>query len=366
MSARPLLDLTESDPARCGLGWDSTDLEAILRDGREAGPDRLRHAGAQARDAVASYLAGRGISLAPDRIRLTRSRGDAIRLAVQALCDASDEILVASPGDPVVERLAATGPVRVGRYALAYDREWHLDRKSLAGAVTDRTRAVLAGNPSEPMGAMLSREDLAFLEVLCTARGMALVVDEAFIDTGPGASPSALEATRCLAFHVSGLSGVCGLPGVGAEWLAAAGPDDLVAAALARLDEALRAGPASVPAPVEVAIPALLARRERFLAPLRARLAGNRTSLATAALREAPWSLCWGGGGCWAVLRIGSAEGDEALCRALRGDGVAVQPGSAYGLPDDGYLVVSLLPPPDVFVPALSRIDRRLRAPILG
>jgi aspartate/methionine/tyrosine aminotransferase len=363
-SGRALLDLTESDPARCGLGWSVTELEAILADVHGDGRATAQ-ALSSGRDAVASYLAGRGVSVAPDRIQLARSRASALRLALKAVCEEGDEILVASPGDPSIDAIAAAESVRVGCYALAYDGAWRVDRRSLAKAVIARTRAILVGNPSEPTGALVDREDLAWVEQLCSLRGIALIGDEAFVDTAVVPVPSVLAATRCLVLHLSGLSGICGLPRFGAEWLAVSGPDALVAPAVARLQEPMNLDSA-VPGSVQVAVPALLARREQFLAPLRRRLAENRGAIASAALRESPWSLQWGRGGHWAVLEIGAAREDQALCLALLDDGVAVFPGTYFGFPASGYLVVSLLPSPEIFREALSLLDQRLRRPLLA
>jgi alanine-synthesizing transaminase len=362
-SGHRLLDLTESEPSRCGLVWDRAELEAILDQPAAGGRERAPGALSEAREAVSSYLAGRGASVAPDRVLLTSSRDEGYRLLLKLLCGPDDEVLVPSPGHPFLEPTAARESVRLCRYALVYDGEWRLDRKSITKAVRRHTRGILVGNPSDPTGAILSREDVAFLEGMCRARELALVADETFADTALAPCPTVAEVKECLAFHLSGLSGVCGLPQLHAEWLAAAGPDAVVAPAQARLEELARAR-GSAPTPAQLAVPGLLARRERFLATLRARLAENRSSLAAAALREAPWSLQWGRGGCSAVLQIGGADEEEALCIALLEDGVAVQPGFMHGLPRHGFLVVSLLPPPELFREGLARLDRRLRAPL--
>jgi aspartate/methionine/tyrosine aminotransferase len=363
-SGRSLLDLAESDPSCCGLAWDPTELETILSDRRDSHHQPAPGGLVEAREAVSSYLAGRGASVPPDRVFLTLSRNEAYLLLLKLLCGPDDEVLVASPSYPFLERLADSESVRVGRYALIYDGEWRLDRKSLRKAIRRRTRALVVGNPSDPTGAVLSRDDLAFVEGLCSTTGIALIGDEAFADTALAPSATVAEVRQCLAVHVSGLSGVCGLPRF-AEWLAVAGPDELVGPALSRL-ELLADVQVSLSDRLQLALPALLARREPFLKALRARLAENRSSLATAALREAPWSLQWGRGGCWAVLQIGGAEEEESLCLALLEDGVAVQPGFFHGLPRYGYLTVSLLPTPQIFGEGLARLDRRLRAPLSG
>jgi aspartate/methionine/tyrosine aminotransferase len=356
-SGRALLDLTESDPARCGLGWEPRELESLLA---ASAPTVAQGELGAARDAVASYLAGRGASVSPERIHFTRSSVETYRLLVEALCSGGGELLVPSPSGPFLEPIAAAASVELRRYAIVYREEWRLDRRSVEKAVTPRTRAILVGNPSQPTGATLGSEDLAFLEELCARRGIALVADESLADTARDASTCVLTATRCVAVHVAGVSGVCGVAGF-AEWWAVAGPDDS-GALLSRLERAAKNG-ARVTDPVLRAIPHLLAVRGRFHERLRRRVSENRAALALGSVGEAPWSLLWGRGGWWAVLEVGAAEQDERLCLALLNDDVAVLPGSYFGLPASGSIVLSLLPPRDVFGEALTRLDRRLRAP---
>ncbi len=360
-SGRPLLDLTEPDPARCDLAWDPGELESIL--GAVAPGSAPTHLTA-AREAVASYLAGRGASVAPERVLFASSAGDASRLLLEGLCHPEDEVLVPSPSRSFLDPSSAER-VRLSRYALVFDKEWRLDRRSIKKAITGRTRAIAVGNPSDPTGSLLASDDLAFLEDLCAARGLALLGDETFLDTAPASRPSVAQATRCLAVHVSGLSGVCGLPRFEERWLAAAGPPELVAPVLARLEGVAGVDPAASTVG-QRALPALLARREGFLARLRSRLTRNRAALATASLGEAPWTLQWGGGGCWAVLQVNPVEDEEALCIDILEEGVVVRPGALDGLPRAGYLVVSLLPEPKVFAEALARLDRCLRRPLLA
>ncbi len=112
--------------------------------------------------------------------------------------------------------------------------------------------------------------------------------------------------------------------------------------------------------------PRLLGRRERFLGRLRARLTQNRATLATAALREAPWSLLQGGGGWSAVLQIGAAQDEHALSLELLDQGVLLHPGYLYGLPGSSYVVLSLLLPPDLFRAGLDCLEGRLRDQLFG
>ena len=352
-------DLTEADPARCGIGWDARELEMLLDTARGLPISSYHAALAVAREAVASYLAGHGVAANPDRIFFAPSRAAARRRALDAVCRSGDDVLVPAPGRPLLDAERGIRSLRQRAYAVEFEGLWRLDRRSVRNALGPRAQAIVVGNPAEPSGATLAHDELAFLEELCGARDVALVGDEAYLDLALGPAFSVGRAKGCLALHVSGLTGVCGLPRLGAEWIAVTGPDALAAP----VASGLGAG-AELPRPVEEealrAIPALLARREPFLARVRARLARNRGLVASAALREAPWSLQWGAGP-WAVLQINPFRDATALCLALLDAGVAVQPGALDGLPG-GHLVVSLLPDPATFQAGLDRLEAQLRS----
>jgi aspartate/methionine/tyrosine aminotransferase len=345
---RVLLDLTEDDPARCGLGWAPTELEGI------AGTHVGEPSGAEvvaARDAVASYLAGHGAAVAPEHVVLVRSKRAALSQVLGAICGADGEALV-----PAQRRAADPGfTVRTRAYALAFDGRWRLDRRSLRRALGASTRAVVVGNPAVPTGAALSGDELEFLADLCAERRLTLVADEGCLDTTLEASVSVAAIAGGVAVHLSGLSGVCGLPALEAEWIAVTGPAPAAGALVAQLSSA-----APPPGAGVARMPALLARREEFLARLRARLGRNRSTLASASLREAPWTLQWGGG-WWAVLQVNSTLDGDALCTSLLEQGLAVSPGQAHGLPRQGHLVLSLLPTPEVFDAARDRLEELLR-----
>lgn len=358
-AAGGLLDLAESNPTLCGLAWSPRALADAL-----TGPELARYepsprGALPARAAVARYLADRGAEVAPDRVVLTASTSEAYRLVLELLCDPGDELLAPAPSYPLLELLAQLEGVRLARYPLRHDGEWHLDRAALTAGLTERTRAVLVISPGNPTGATLSRDDLQFLERLCGEAGVALVGDEVFADTSLAPGPSVASASRALAFHLSGASKVCGVPQLKAAWLAVAGPEPLVAGALERLD-VLADTALSISGPAQLVLPSLLSRREEFLGPLRARLATNRATLSRVAGGGAAFSVVAGGGGWSGVLKVGQTLDEERLTLALLEDGVAVHPGFFYDFAAPGHLVVSLLPLPETFAEGVRRIADRL------
>ncbi len=124
-SGRVLLDLTESDPARCGLAWESEELESILGRRRSVAP---AVAISEAREAIAGYLAGHGASIAPARVVPVRSRDEALRLVLEAVCGRDGEVLVPVPHRRLLE---SGSPVRSQLYQLTFEERWRIDRRSV-------------------------------------------------------------------------------------------------------------------------------------------------------------------------------------------------------------------------------------------
>ncbi|HTT69918.1 MAG TPA: pyridoxal phosphate-dependent aminotransferase [Anaeromyxobacteraceae bacterium] len=356
-----LIDLAESNPTRCGLGWPAELLARALA-GQDLGRYRPSPFGlGEARAAVASYLQGHLARVDPSQVVLTASTSEAYAYLLELLCDPGEEVLVPAPAYPLLEVLGRLASVALVRYPLRYDGTWHLDLPALEAAVTGRTRAVVVVSPSNPTGALLAPEEHAALEALCAGRGLALIGDEVFADTALGETASVASRDGCLAFHLSGLSKVCGLPQLKLSWLAVSGPPREAGRALERLAMIADAF-LSVASPVQQALPALLGDRERFLAPLRQRLAANRAELARLSGDGAPFGPLRSGGGWSAVLRMGEAEDEEQVCLDLLEDGVRVHPGFFFDFERPGHLVLSLLPEPAEFARGAARVARRLRA----
>jgi aspartate/methionine/tyrosine aminotransferase len=61
------------------------------------------------------------------------------------------------------------------------------------------------------------------------------------------------------------------------------------------------------------------------------------------------------------VLQINPIREDRELCLELLDEGVAVLPGSVFGFPPTGHVVVSLRTEPDALLGGLEALERHLR-----
>lgn len=354
----PLLDLTETNPTAVGLAYPADILSPLAGAAAERyAPDPLGLA--SAREAVAKEYERTGTRVNPGQVMLTASTSEAYALLFKLLCDPDDNVLVPQPSYPLFESLTALEAVRARPYRLDYHGSWAIDRDSVQRALTARTRAVLVVSPNNPTGSLLRRDDREWLAALGGDRRIAIISDEVFAEyplrPRPGAA-SCVGESGALTFVLGGLSKSAGLPQVKLGWMVVGGPSDLAAQALERL-EVIGDAYLSVSTPVQIAAPALIEAGRHVRAAIQRRLSANLTCLERLVGADSPVSLLPPEGGWSAVLRVPATQSEEALVlRLLNEAHVVVHPGFFFDFADEAFVVVSLLPEPQVFERAIHRL----------
>jgi aspartate/methionine/tyrosine aminotransferase len=302
---------------------------------------------------------GQGDRISADRVVLTSSTSEAYSMLFKLLCDPGDAVLVPQPSYPLFDLLGALDAVRLVPYRLDADAAWAIDRADLERRLTPDTRAILVVSPNNPTGSCVRADDRDWLVQLARDRGMAIVADEVFADYPLCPRPDASSfagVDGALTFTLGGLSKSVGLPQVKLAWIVVSGPDDDVEAALARL-EIIADTYLSVSTPVQVAAPRLIATGRLVGDAIRARITRNFAYLAEAIGGRPETTLLTPEGGWSAVLRVPAIVPEETLVRRLVVDAhVIVHPGYFFDFDREAYLVVSLLPKPEVFDDGVARV----------
>lgn len=352
-----LCDLTASNPTRCGFAYDTASILAPLSDPGvlyyDPDPRGLR----PAREAVCRYYQDHGASLAPEQIFLTTGTSEAYSFLFRLLCDPGDEVLIGQPGYPLFDFLARLDDVRLVPYELFYDHGWHLDLEALRRRVSPRTRAIMIVNPNNPTGHFTGRAEREALEALCREHGLALIVDEVFLDYGvdQGGASFAMGNHPGPTFVLSGLSKVAGLPQMKAAWIACLGAGE----AMERL-EVISDTFLSMSAPIQWALPRWLSQRGTLQDQIRGRLKENLVSLDAILLRQNPVTRLVVEAGWYAVLRVPGLQPEEEMALdLLQKRGVVVHPGGFFGFSGQGWLVVSLLTPLEEFRRGIEAISEQ-------
>jgi len=400
-SGAKILDLTASNPTRVGLQYDAPAILTAFGSPRSVDYDPQAKGLLEAREAVAEYYRSdhRIRGLDAERIVLTASTSEGYSFVFRLLCNAGDELLVPKPSYPLFEFLADLQDVRLVPYPLIYDHGWQMDFPSLERAATARTRGVVVVHPNNPTGSYVKTGEVEQLNAFCRERGLAVIVDEVFLDYAldarvgtdafvrpversstassvqqpetlglkPGRT-NASAATRSLphasfaANHevltltLSGLSKISALPQMKVAWIVTSGPQEQVGAAMARL-EVIADTYLSMNAPVQWAVPVLLEQRKDIQRQLLERVRTNLTELDRQLATQKACQRLDVEGGWYAVLRVPMTQSDEELAiQLVREKSVLVHPGHFYDFPSDGYLVLSLITPTKDFEEGIRRV----------
>lgn len=369
----PIIDLTESNPTRCGFRMDTGALLSSLGDPGSLVYEPHPQGLASARMAVAGYYADIGLPVDPECLFLTTGTSEAYAMVFKLLADPDEEVLVPTPGYPLLDVLTRLEGVRLIPYPLAYREParrasggWAIDLELLRASISTRTRAVVVVSPNNPTGSYLKKAELDGLNVLCRDFGLALVVDEVFSDYARGPDPRRVRTAAgnggALTFALNGFSKLVGLPQLKLGWIHVSGPGELARQARERLAYVTDAF-LSVSAAVQHAAPAIFRLRAPVQEQIQARLAQNLAALQGGLSGIDSCRLLASEGGWYSVVRLPDGLPDEELAvDLLEQDGVLAHPGYFYDFAAGSHLVLSLLPPTGEFREGVSRIAARLQA----
>ncbi len=162
-------------------------------------------------------------------ILVTNGAKQAIFNAVQTLADAGDEILVPSPywvSYPEQVRSCGAVPVVIP----TEDSDFRLDPKRVEDAITDRTRAIILNSPSNPTGAVYTRDELEAVAKIAETHDLVVIADEIYgrmVYDGTFVSFGALgDAARARTVVIGAVSKTYSMTGWRFGW--AAGPSELI------------------------------------------------------------------------------------------------------------------------------------------
>ena len=109
-----------------------------------------------------------------DDVYLGNGASELIVMALQALLDDGDEVLVPAPDYPLWTAAASLSGGRPVHYLCDEQSDWYPDLADMRSKITDRTKGIVVINPNNPTGALYPKEVLE--EIVEIARQHQLVV----------------------------------------------------------------------------------------------------------------------------------------------------------------------------------------------
>lgn len=121
-----------------------------------------------------------GLTVDPlTEVTVTTGASEALAATILGLVDVGDEVLMLEPYfDIYASQVAMAGGVRVAVPLTGPDLRPDLDR--LRDAVTERTRVLLLNSPHNPVGIVLTRDELQAIADLAIERDLLVIADEAY------------------------------------------------------------------------------------------------------------------------------------------------------------------------------------------
>ena len=132
-------------------------------------------------EAIQKYYARKGMYFDLEDIYITNGGSEALTLAVSAICDNDDDILVFEPFYANYTTFAKSFTAKINAVPTSVENGYHLpSEEEIERYITPRTKAILVTNPGNPTGLVYTEEEMELLSRLALKYDLALIADEVY------------------------------------------------------------------------------------------------------------------------------------------------------------------------------------------
>lgn len=266
----------------------------------------------------------------------------ALFVAMQATIELGDEVLMADPYYATYEGvIAAAGGIAIP-VGVDPDHGFHLKAADLERAITPKTRVLLLNTPSNPTGAVLTRQEVKAIGDVCERHDLWIISDEVYATMTYGntvfASPFDEPHLEKRTVVVSSLSKSHAMPGFRCGWLAAS--EEFCEAALPLTETMLFGSQAFLEDAAAFALsnhfPEVDAMKKSYETRARTLVAGLKSAKHISA------RMPEGGMFVMVDVRKTGLSGEEFARKLLAQENVVTMPGESFGAGGAGHLRVAL------------------------
>jgi len=365
-----VLRLNTGNPALFGFDAPEEILQDIIRNLPHAHGYSDSRGILPARRAVVQYYESLGVAdVGIDDVFLGNGVSELVTMAVQALLEDGDEVLIPAPDYPLWTAVTSLAGGRAVHYLCDEAAGWLPDLADMSAKITDRTRAVVIINPNNPTGAVYPRELLDGILDLARRHQLLVFADEIYDKILYDGAVHHCVATLapdlfCLTFN--GLSKAYRVAGFRSGWLLVSGLKQHAKNYIEGL--ATLAGTRLCPnVPGQYAIQAALGGRQSITGLV---LPGGRLheqrDRAWQRLNEIPGVSCVKPqGALYAFPRLDPAvhqihDDEQLVLDLLLREKIQVVQGTGFNWPHPDHLRILTLPRADDLDAAIVRIGRFL------
>ncbi|MBQ8880416.1 MAG: aminotransferase class I/II-fold pyridoxal phosphate-dependent enzyme [Clostridia bacterium] len=293
------------------------------------------------RESIADYTERHiGVRYDPEKeILVTVGGSEAIDMAIRALVNPGDEVIIPQPSyvcyEPIT-RLSGGVPVII---RTKEENGFKVTREELSDKITDKTKVLILPYPSNPTGAIMEREDLEAIEEVLGDTNVTVISDEIYSELTYGkrhVSPAEIEGLRERCIVVNGFSKAFSMTGWRLGY--AMGPRELIGAITKIHQFAIMCAPTTSQ---YAAVEALTSCEENVREMVkeydtRRRFIVDGFNKLGLECRE-PLGAFY----AFPSIRSTGMSSDEFCEKLLYSKGVALVPGTAFGEGGEGYVRAS-------------------------
>lgn len=133
------------------------------------------------RKKLVKYYHKHQIEVEPEDILVTTGASEALTFALNAICDAGDEIIIPEPFYANYNGFASASSVKVVPVISEFNSQFQLPSlENISEKINSKTKAILLCNPSNPTGYVYSLSEISTLCELALKHNIFLIVDEVY------------------------------------------------------------------------------------------------------------------------------------------------------------------------------------------
>ena len=300
-----------------------------------------------------------GIDSDPENnLIVTTGAGEAIILTLLALINDGDEIIIPDPSWPNYLGHIATVGGKVVQVSTFEDDGFSLKADAVKKAITDKTKVIIVNSPSNPTGAVMSKEELIKIGKIAKENDIIIISDEPYekliYDGLTHFSLGSLEEFKDNVVTINSFSKTYAMTGWRVGY--ANGPQYIINA-MVKLQENISSCVNS--SAQQACIEAIAGKQDAVHKMIEEYK--NRRDILVKGLNEIEGVSCISPKGAFyafaniKALGMSSADAAKTIIKEVQ---VVTTPGSAFGLAGEGYLRFSFASSTEDIVEALSRFKK--------
>ena len=369
-----IVKLNIGNPGAFGFRMPESMRVAIVQNLHQADPYSHQKGIFPAREAVVMQQQSRGVmDVTADDVFIGNGVSELIMLAMRALLNPGDEVLVPSPDYPLWTASVVIHGATAVHYPCRPERGFVPDPAEVESLVTPRTRALVVINPNNPTGAVYPRRVLEQLADIAARRHLVLCTDEIYDEMlydEAEFAPLAALGGRSLCLTFGGLSKVWRACGLRVGWLVFSGERQHARDYLQAV-ELLASLRLCSNVPGQYAVQTALGGHQSIFDLTRpgGRLHATREAILGSVRRSRWLSVVPPQGAMYAFVRVHADRLPGGVQRfddqrfaldLLERKHVLVAPGSSFNVPYRDHFRITLLPDADQMTDVLARIESLL------